>query len=48
MEFAGLKKTVKFIGMFTSIRLVDTSEKVEPEISDKEYLEMLKTLNGEA
>jgi MraZ protein len=47
MEFAGLKKTVKFIGMFTSIRLVDTSEKVEPEISDKEYLEMLKTLNGE-
>jgi len=47
MEFANLKKAVKFIGMFTSIRLIDASDVSKPDITDDEYLEMLNMLNGE-
>jgi MraZ protein len=46
LEFASLKKMVKFIGMYTSIRLVDASEKNQTEVSDEEYLEMLRMLKG--
>jgi hypothetical protein len=32
--------------MYTSIRLVDASEKNQTEVSDEEYLEMLRMLKG--
>ena len=47
LSFANLKKKVRFIGMFTTIRLVDDSEVAEPEISNEEYLRMLSELSGE-
>jgi len=46
LSFANLKKKVKFIGMFTTIRIVDDSDVAEPEISSEEYLRMLSELNG--
>lgn len=47
LEFANLKKSVKFIGMYTSIRLIDAGDSNQADISDEEYLEMLKMLNDE-
>ncbi len=46
LKFAGLKKNVKFIGMFTSIRLVADSEIAEEEMTNDEFLRMLSELNG--
>ena len=47
LDFANLKKSVKFIGMYTSIRLIDASDSIQADVSDEEYLEMLKMLNDE-
>lgn len=47
LEFANLKKSVKFIGMYTSIRLIDAGDSKQADVSDEEYLEMLKMLNDE-
>jgi MraZ protein len=46
LEFANLKRMVKFIGMYTSIRLIDAGNSVQAEVSDEEYLEMLNMLNA--
>lgn len=46
LKFANLKKKVRFVGMLTTIRLVDDSEVAEPEISNEEYLRMLSELSG--
>jgi len=46
LKFANLRKKVRFIGMLTTIRLVDDSEVAEPEISNEEYLKMLSELSG--
>jgi len=46
LKFANLKKKVRFIGMLTTIRLVDDSEVAEPEISNEEYLKILSELSG--
>ena len=47
LKFANLKKKVRFVGMLTTIRLVDDGEVTEPEISNEEYLKMLSELNRE-
>ena len=47
LEFANLKKKVRFVGMLTTIRLVDDGGAAEQkEISNEEYLKMLSELNG--
>ena len=44
LDFAGLKKEVKFIGMYTTIRMVNATVATEEDVTDEEYLEMLKAL----
>jgi MraZ protein len=44
LEFADLEKNVKFIGMSTTIRMVNADKAIEDEVPDEQYLEMLKTL----
>lgn len=46
LRFANLKKKVRFVGMRTTIRLVDDSEISEPEITNEDYLRILNELNG--
>ncbi|MCG6187920.1 division/cell wall cluster transcriptional repressor MraZ [Maribellus maritimus] len=41
MEFAKLEKEVRFVGMYTSIRLSAVGETKEPEMSNEEYLSLL-------
>lgn len=45
LEYAELKDKVTFLGMQTSIRL--SASVKELEVSDEDYLEMLKLLDGE-
>ncbi|MDR2909994.1 MAG: hypothetical protein LBV47_01305 [Bacteroidales bacterium] len=47
LKFANLKRKVKFIGMLTTIRLIDDNEITESEITDEEYLRILSELKGE-
>jgi MraZ protein len=42
LEFAGLERNVKFIGMHTTIRMVNADKAEKEETSVEEYLEMLK------
>jgi MraZ protein len=46
LKFANMKKKVKFVGMLTTIRLINDSEVAEPEMTNEEYLRMLSELNG--
>lgn len=45
LEYAGLKDKVTFLGMQTSIRLSATTVSAEIEVSDADYLDLLKMID---
>jgi len=45
LEYAGLKDKVMFLGMQTSIRLSATAASAEKEVSDADYLDLLKMID---
>jgi len=45
LEYAGLKDKVTFLGMQTSIRLSATAASAEIEVSDADYLDLLKMID---
>ncbi|QGY43382.1 hypothetical protein GM418_06830 [Maribellus comscasis] len=46
MEFAKLEKEVRFVGMFTSIRLNAVGDTKESEMSNEEYLSLLGSIGN--
>lgn len=45
LEYASLKDKVTFLGMQTSIRLSATAASAETEVSDADYLDLLKMID---
>lgn len=45
LEYANLKDKVTFLGMQTSIRLSATAASAEAEVSDADYLDLLKMID---
>lgn len=48
LEYANLKDKVTFLGMQTSIRLSAASSVAESAVSDADYLELLKMIDGQS
>lgn len=47
LEYANLKDKVTFIGMQTSIRLIAATSADQAAVSDEDYLDMLRMIDGQ-
>ena len=48
LDYAGLKSKVTFLGMHNSIRLSATERDEKSTVSDADYLELLKMIDGQS